>query len=78
MVGTLRELVLLVLLVSIITPTLGKSLIPQKSCRKTKVAVLGAGTAGITAAVRNISVKWDPIAHRTYSKHYQTLLFRIL
>lgn len=53
MIRSLGELVLLLSLGSVITQTFGSPLIPRKSCRKTKVAVLGAGTAGITAAVRS-------------------------
>lgn len=36
---------------SAIIPALGTPLASRNACRKTKVAVLGAGTAGITAAV---------------------------
>lgn len=35
---------------SLIVPAVGTPLAPRTTCRKTKVAVLGAGTAGITAA----------------------------
>lgn len=48
--------VLMLSLSSAINPTFGTPLTPGTACLKTKVAVLGAGTAGITAAVSDLFI----------------------
>lgn len=67
------DIPLLLSLASIIAPALGSPLHSRTNCRKTKIAVLGAGTAGIFAAVSPLGFVNEPLTHDTLSKLSQML-----
>lgn len=69
----LWDIPLLLSLASIIVPALGSPLHSRTNCRKTKIAVLGAGTAGIFAAVSLLGFVNESLTHDTLSKPSQML-----
>lgn len=71
MIMILWDIPLLLSLASIIAPALGSPLYSRTNCRKTKIAVLGAGTAGIFAAVSLLGGFNESLTHDTLSKPSQ-------
>lgn len=64
------DIPLLLSLASIIAAAVASPLHSRTNCRKTKIAVLGAGTAGIFAAVSLLEVFFDESLTHLLSASY--------